>query len=179
MTLIAGIDFSTKQITAAIIPLDPTVTPHVTFTHLDLPRTRDTTQRLRGLRRGMALTFWTVELAGRAQDVTSVWVEEPWGPHRNVDRSLLPLYGGILASVPTTITATGITTRDWRTTLGLRLSGSEKKLAAIAHANLYLHQQAGWDTNESADVTEHECEALCIALAGRTITWAHHEKGTP
>jgi hypothetical protein len=93
-------------------------------------------------------------------EVTMVWVEEPWGFHRNADRALLPLFGAIMASVPTRASVAGIQPQEWRRTLGLsrRLSKQDAILNAAGRCDLR------WPT-------EHQAEALLIAHAGRRLCW--------
>lgn len=170
MTCLVGIDFSTRSIHGAIIPLDPTSSDIqlAMFRTADLPRSSDVATRCRAVR--LALRDWwryaTPRLPG--WDVTSAWVEEPIGPHRGADRALLPILGAILSATPTATTAATITTLEWRRVLDLplRMTKDQAILAAVD----------AWDTNGATNTpppTHHHAEAYLIALAGRTLCWKH------
>ena len=160
MTLLLGVDFSTLAIHAAAIPLDPAarMRPELRLFEAAIPKVQDKSQRCRAI---MALTrgFYLPE-------VTTVWIEEPWGPYRNADRALLPIYGALLATVPPNIPATGIHTQDWRRALGL--SPNLAKADSIKAAQEWLVKHA---PTFAGVLNEHHAEALLIAAAGRVITW--------
>lgn len=163
MTCLVGIDFSTRSIHGAIIPLDPTSSDIqlAMFRTADLPRSSDVATRCRAVR--LALRDWwryaTPRLPG--WDVTSAWVEEPIGPHRGADRALLPLLGAILGAVPTGTTAATISTLEWRRTLGLPLRMTKQE--SLDRADAY----------GATPPTHHHADALHIAHAGRTLCRKH------
>jgi hypothetical protein len=175
VTLLAGIDLSTKRLDAALIPLDPedTTVPTVVFRHFDLPRmpTGCTAQyrsveRCRVIREGVRelLRGLPAGADGLAYPygVSSVWVEEPFGPRNKATNALREVYGGILASIPPHIERAAIAPQEWRRTLGL----DPTKDASIRSARRWLD-----DHHVTCSCDEHQAEALLIALAGRELTW--------
>jgi len=153
MTLLAGVDLSVSRLDVAIIPLDPDTPRDPVFVTEHVPQATDKSQRCRQIGRIIPLMLRDYD-----QDVTMVWVEEPYGPYRTADRALLPVYGAVLASIPAWMEATGITTREWRSVLGLPLGLSKTQAILEAHSRCP-------DLERTLD--EHEAEAVLVALAGR------------
>lgn len=152
MTLIAGVDLSTTRIDVAILPLDPE-SPRVPVWRSErLPSSKDRHDRCRHVPQALHSLLVDAE-----QDVTMVWVEEPFGRFRSADRALLPIFGAVLASVPKWIEATGIGPLEWRRVLSL--PAGLKKGDAIQRVEELTRQQ----------VDEHAAESYLIALAGRTL----------
>lgn len=169
--LLAGIDWSSKAIHAALIPLDtdhgdPTQPP-VVFRTMTLPKpTGDATLRIRAAR------YATRELL--TPDVATVWVEEAYGTFRTSDRVLLPIQGAIVAGVPTGMTVALITADAWRRELGLK-TGRTTSVDAKAEAESYAMDWLSDNLPRSGNTVgfrvpdEHEVDALCVALAARQI----------
>jgi hypothetical protein len=129
--LIAGIDFSSKAIHAALIQLDPSDgsdAPPVTLRSFEMPTwKRETTpafrtvERCRVVRDAMRELLEGVEtVAVEAEsvlfsfhDVVHVCVETPLGS-KSRSTVLWELYGAILASIPSHIERDTITCQEWR-----------------------------------------------------------------
>jgi hypothetical protein len=169
--LLAGLDWSSRAIHAALIPLDtdhgdPSCPP-VAFHTITLPKPcGDDTIRIRAAR------YATRELL--TPDVHSVWVEEAYGTFRTSDRVLLPIQGAIVAGVPTGTTVALITADAWRRELGLktgRTTSADAKAAAESYIMDWLsdHTPAGGGIVGFRVPSEHEVDALCVALAARQI----------
>lgn len=153
MTLLAGVDLSVSRLDVAIIPLDPDQQRSAIFRHEPVPKVKDRHQRCRyipGIIRSL--------LKDEDQDVTMVWVEEPFGRYRTADRALLPIFGAVLASIPAWITVTGVGPLEWRRILGLP--------AGLSKAPAILEAHSRCPDLEGA-LDEHEAEAVLVALAGR------------
>lgn len=170
-TLLAGLDFSSRAIDAALIPLDPadTSTPPVTFRRFELPvfKPGATTSQYRSVERARTVAFVPMLLLGSLHeggpDVECVWVEEPFGHSQNVMREL---YGGILASIPTHVAVSTITPAQWRKHHGISSGKAVSKIYAWnAMATFYPECD-----NRFPD--EHQADALLVALAGRDLEHA-------
>lgn len=199
MTILAGIDLSSKAIHAALIPSDPedTSVPRIVFRSVTLPSFDSkrlypggttaqfrSTQRCRAVREAVQTLLrgpWRgPESLSRMDDVTSAWVEEPkaGGPNRSKsDNPLREIYGAILASIPPHIERAAIQPREWRAVLAAadpeRISNPMRwqKQDSIALADSWLGAH-----NADRLVSEHEAEALLIALAGRELEAREHER---
>jgi hypothetical protein len=176
MSLLAGIDLSTKRLDAALIPADAedTTVPPVVFRRFDLPRMptgctaqHRSVERLRDVHDGMRELLRDIRDPSKSYFdqlwwVSSVWVEEPFGPRNKATNALREVYGGILASIPPHIERAAIAPREWRRTLGL----DPTKDASIRSARRWLDER-----HVTSSCDEHQAEALLIALAGRELTW--------
>lgn len=175
--LLAGIDWSSKAIHAALIPIDPDhgdpTTAPVTFRHEPLPDLQgDPTIRIRAAARStreLLRSHWPDTL------IMSAWIEEAYGRFRNSDRALLPIYGAIVAGVPVGVPVAGIRSHDWRKELGLQI-GATSSAEAKAEAQTLVLDWLSDNTPADSDGTkafrvpdEHEVDALCVALAARQI----------
>jgi hypothetical protein len=171
--LLAGIDISTKELTAALIPLDAdhgdTACPPVVFRAELLPQTHDDGVFYRDLR--TAVSFL---VSGR--DVQLVYVEKPRGPY--AVRQLNAVYGAVMAAIPVGIARAGIEPQEWRIELGL--PRNLKKPAAIEAATDWLAPRSSLDGGQTwtpmklnYSITEHQAEALLVALAARQLNNGH------
>lgn len=166
--LIAGIDWSTKQIDVSLIPLDPS-TKYLLFRTAWLPKTER--ERAAGKcveRLLLPDSEWegvTATDAGKlhVHPIRSVWLEEPWGPHRNTDRILLPLYGAMLSHIEQPCGT--MSAREWRAALGV--SPNSKKEDMIAEA-IRLRDAFSMPAR---GFTEHQAEAFLLAVVGRDLIW--------
>lgn len=172
--LLAGIDWSTKALHAALIPLDedhgdPSCPP-VVFRYEELPKLgADPVARIREAQAAVqVVTRSYLPTLDDRHDVVSVWVEEAWGNHRNTDRALLPIYGAIVSGIRDRQTVAGISAREWRKELGLDLRLTKE--GAVREAQDWLWQQG---PRRSYRLDEHQAEALLVALAGRQIMARH------
>jgi hypothetical protein len=163
VTAVAGFDISTREITCAIIPLDPT-TPTladgrgVAFRSELVTVTRDDGVRYRDIREAVR-----VILGPSPYDVQLAYVERPWSRFAKSIAPMMGVYGAVMASIPRHIARAGISPAEWRHTLGLpqRIS----KTDATDRARVWLATQG-----VSADaLTEHQADALFVALAGRQL----------
>jgi len=146
-SLIVGIDLSSKQIDAAIIPTDPTITQSVAYQTIPVTTLRDVRDAVR-------------RICAHPR-IVSVVVERPVG--RYGLHTLLPVFGAVVASVPTQLTVEDYRPNVWRSILG----------ANKATTKLGGQQRvADWlNTNNLAVSTEHHTDALGIALAHRDWFW--------
>jgi hypothetical protein len=189
VTLLAGIDLSTKRIDAALIPADPddTTVPPVTFRRFDLPRMpTDCTAQYRSVERCRVVreamrellqpVIWKTRSVGRStgpgpvHDVLSVWVEEPFGPRNKATNALREVYGGILASIPPHIERAAIAPQEWRRAHVpdvAHFGWTKDDSITYACQHLYTHDPRHMNTV----IDDHMAEALLIALAGRELTW--------
>jgi hypothetical protein len=157
--MLCGIDFSTKQIDAALIPLDPGNhdVAAVTFRTAPIQSGLRGADRIRDAAHAARQLLFDV----KGYEVASVWIEEPFGAYRTADRALLPLMGALVAAIPQRMSVAVIGVQEWRRALGL--PGSLTKVAAIDEATT----RSGFDA-----ITEHQAEALLVALAGRQQCWS-------
>jgi hypothetical protein len=159
---LVGFDISTREITAAIVPLDPdtrlTSGDPVRFLVEPLTKTRDDGRRYQEIRTAVRHIFTVT----RGEDVLLAYVERPYSRFAKAIAPMMGVYGAVMASIPSHVTRNGVSPSEWRSELGLpqRLS----KQDAIAQARLWLLIHA-----IVADLTEHQAEALLVALAGRQI----------
>lgn len=171
MPLIAGIDFSSKAIHAALISLDAddgSDAPPVTLRSFVMPTWRGGTtpafrsvERCRVVRDAMRELLAPLWPPDGDENVVHVCVETPFGASRKADNVMRELYGAILACVPSHIERDTITTNDWRRLVlaedALAEAGRDLKAAAIGQAYLA--------TGNVMD--EHQAEAFLIARACR------------
>lgn len=165
--LVAGIDFSTQAIDAALIPFDPdhgdAELPAITFRRAGIPQH---TPYLRPVHAAYITQQLLQPVAGA--EVSWVWLEEAWGPHRNTDRVLLPVFGAILASswLPQDRRDVAtITVDEWRKLHGLnRTAGADRKQQSITRAFELARDLP-------VNLTHDAAEAYLIAWAGRRLIW--------
>lgn len=170
MSLLAGIDISTKRLDMAIIPIDVDTPQRVTFRTAELPEPKgDDGVRARSIRLAVRDLFLQ-------HDIASAWVEIPIGPpkYRATDSAHLMtgVYWAVMATIPLQVARAGITTLEWRRELGFR--GTLEKNAAIDAAATWIAGNVP-PRKWTAPPDEHQAEALLVALAGRAITWKHHD----
>lgn len=178
--LIAGIDLSTVAVHAALLPLDPTIHAFAELASCRIPR--DThAERLRHVRRAVHQV-----LADRDDgEIVSVWIERPpiyGGTFRPAFHDeLLEVFGAVGASIPLRITASAsLYPSEWRTEVMLTRDEADRpasgrkwrdgawKRAAITRVKDSCLVEADYPLNE------HEADAVLLALAGRGMTWKHH-----
>lgn len=165
--LVAGIDFSTQAIDACLIPFDPDhgdpELSDITFRRAGIPQH---TAHLRPVHAAYIMQRLLEPVAGA--EVSWVWVEEAWGPHRNTDRVLLPIYGAILAAAwlpQDRRDVSPITVDEWRKVHGLkRYAAEDRKRQSITRAFELARDLP-------VTLTEHAAEAYLIAWAGRRLIW--------
>lgn len=164
MTAIVGFDISTREITAAIIPLDPdrplVSGEPVSFEERPLAKTSDDGRRYLEIRTAVKSI-----LGPSPYDVQLAYVERPYSRFAKSIAPMMGVYGAVMASIPRHIARAGIEPQEWRRELGLtpRLA----KVDAIDAAQAWCGRYGPlWDTQL---ITEHMAEALLIALAGRQI----------
>lgn len=183
--LLAGIDFSTTAVHAALITWDQRAEQqHAILRHARLPtfKPNTTTPQYRSVRRCEQLAGAVRTLLGEPSEqgyVCSVWIEEPFGAQGTADNVLRELYGGILATIPYDTARAPIAPSQWRHTITSRreglglaappplVNGSRRrdwKAWATKTADAWLNAQGFIETS-----SEHEADALLIALAGRYL----------
>lgn len=173
--LIAGVDLSTHHIDVALIPIDPDhgdpTCPPVTWRRVAITADhRDTGHRCYQAAAAARTALTPIAVPGTpGHTVESAWVEEPWGPYRNIDRALLPIYGSVcVGAYRATKTVATIATIDWRPIVGLTRGATKERCQAVA-ADWYRRTTGRVATIPATD--HNAAEALLIALAGRTLTW--------
>lgn len=165
MTALIGFDISTREITAAIVPLDHDTTltdgNPVRFLVEPLTKTTDDGVRYQEVHDSVRRIFHVAP-----DDVCLAYVERPYSRFAKAIAPMMGVYGAVMASIPSHVSRAGIAPSEWRAELGLpqRLS----KQDAISEARLWLLLKV-----VVADLTEHQAEALLVALAGRSINDRH------
>lgn len=181
--LLAGIDWSSRALHAALIPIDPDhddpTCPPVTFRVEDLPRPGgDPVHRIRAVQHHTRELLRSPSCGDNISWIASVWIEEAFGRYRNADRTLLPIYGAIIAGVAPHIAVSSLSAVQWRKELGLKLGATSTAEAKAEAQTLVLDWLSdhtpprlvdGTPTKAFAMPDEHEVDALCIALAARRI----------
>ncbi len=151
MSLCVGVDFSTKAVHVAAIPLDPDVPggPWKRHQVIGVDRYSEVHRLTRILI--SELGAWAM------RDVATVCVEQPVG---KVHRSMHELHGVIRAAIPPGIPSTSLSPSEWRKAIGVTTIGKAAGLEQVR--NLYP-TTADWD--------EHELDSLGIATAWARIQW--------
>jgi hypothetical protein len=168
--LIAGIDISTRELTAAIIPLDEDVPQTLTLRSVRLRRDPNATPLYNRVNRARWLRPNIHYLLPR--DTTCAYVECPRGPIRN--DPLTGLFDAVCCALPITVTVSGIDPQEWRRTLNLSVTLS--KVQSIAQAQYWVGSNVHPD---HPPLSEHQADALLVALAGRTEINAQVEAQQP
>lgn len=155
MTLLAGIDLSTKQLDACFIPLDADITTPPIFRREPIARLDGSAMRIRDAGRA------TLELF-HGLDVATCIVERPAGKGWY---ALLPVFGAVIARVPAHVESVAwMTAAEWRRTLGLPPG------KAAAHRALTFQIPDAWFhlyAHTLGNPDEHMLDALGLALAWR------------
>jgi len=159
--VIAGVDFSTRAIHAALIPLEHgNGEPPIVLRHEPIPESPDPLRRYYEAR--MATRRICADTDGHP--VNLVIVEQPMG--RFAVRPLWAMFGAIVGSVPGVASVTALDAQAWRRELGLpaRLT----KQAAIEKALDWLYATRAFTApRANTTLSEHHADAILIALAGR------------
>lgn len=191
--LLAGIDFSTTAIHAALIPYHPGDETRCILRRARLPgwKPNTTTTQYRSAERCRAIAGAIRVLLGEPRTegrVISVWIEEPFGRGGGLaDNVLRELYGGILASVPFDTARASIAPSQWRKTITSRSEGLGLCAPPPLIGNTRRRDWKAWAIDTAGDwqqkrelvptTNEHEADALLIALAGRHHEHAGHRSG--
>lgn len=150
-----GVDWSTRRIDVCAVPLDEDIPGAPVFLHaLVAGSALDQASRARAAGRVLARLLTGIENA-TGGDVVSVAIEHPVGKGQHI---MLPLLGALSAAVQVSVTVAWLRPVAWRSELGLERDGDWKQ-ASIVYATRH--------TNEALD--EHSADALCVALAWRSI----------
>jgi len=161
VSIVVGIDLSTKRIDLAAIPLDPDDTRYplceTLYAGTDFTSIFRVGEPIRS-----AIRWFEYRLL---RDTTTLAVEKPAGRH--VHPSLHELHGIIRASIPTRIQTTSLYPVEWRQAIGL--TGRDKNNKAAGNRRVIELYPAcdAWD--------EHQLDALGIAHAWRAIQWRETE----
>lgn len=194
--LLAGIDFSTTAIHAALIPYHPGDETRCILRRARLPayKPNTTTPQYRSADRCRHIAGAIRVLLGEPRTegrVISVWVEEPFGGGQHgrgqTDNTLREIYGGILASIPFDTARASIAPTQWRKTITSRSEGLGLCAPPTLIPNTRRRDWKAWSVTQASrwmvahefDPTpnEHEADALLIALAGRHHEHAGHRSG--
>lgn len=153
MSLCVGVDFSTKRIDVAAIPLDPDVPggPWIVNAKVGSDRYASVYYTVRHLLRHHA--------DHTNQDIATVCIEKPGGRH--IHPSLHELHGVIRAAIPYPIPSTSLYPVQWRQAIGCR--GRDTKAAGHARIHDLYPGLEAWD--------EHELDATGIARGWANIQW--------
>lgn len=161
--LVAGIDWSTKAIDVAIIPLDHD------HGDADLPRVtlrRDALPHVDADQRPAHAAYITTILLRSVEgyDVRHVFVEEPWTRSFRAAGAMFPVYGAILAAswLPPDgrRRVSGLSATRWRQTL---------KLGRALDKQSYVQDALRREPELPRTISDHQAEAYLIALAGRHL----------
>jgi hypothetical protein len=159
--IVAGIDWSSKAIDVALIPLD---TNHGDAELENVTLRRDAIPQIDPLERPWHAANITVQLLRdvAGYTVSDVFVEEPWTRSWTAAGAMFPVYGAILAGGRLggrRIHA--LSSNQWRTLLNLprRLEKASAVEDAIRREPLLAR----------SPITDHAAEAYLIALAGRKV----------
>jgi hypothetical protein len=174
--LLAGVDISTFAVTAALIPLDPgTYAPAILRTIRIDPA--PIAERLRNVRGSVHAALADAD----GCEIASVWVEQPPPPTKFAMKghdSLVAVFGSVCGNVPKRITAVAqLMPSEWREVVALSLAPkaypSEKPTDRWKRAA--IERVMGSDlVAQDYPLSHHEAEAVLVALAGRHLTWRHH-----
>lgn len=155
---VAGIDFSSFQINIVILSEDDD-----TATHHEIKfgrKGQDAFDRARTVREAMPSRSWWED-----HGVIAIGIEDPRGPHRNVDSVIYRVQGAILACIPPELMVKPWKPQEWRKAIGVSHKGKES-LAAFAVARwpgLNYRYMDGVLVEPSQDA----CDAYCMAWATR------------
>ena len=154
--MILGVDFSTKAIHGALIPLEQgNGEPALVFRTYPIPPSLDPLKRYFHAR--LAMRALSADTDG--YPVHLAVVEQPAG--RFAARQMWGMFGAICSSLYGVSAVNALEPEEWRAELGLKTrhrTQGEAKRESIAAAETY---------RGVAGLNEHEAEALLIALAGR------------
>jgi len=164
---ISGVDFSSKAIHIATIPLNPdagTVWPR--WDAYPLPGGGVPIEEL-------CQTAGTILIAHTiAVQPAQLVVERPWTRQWNSANLLLPLFGALITAADTLAPTLSLTVAEWRKELGL--PANTKKPHIIQYALTQLLDEPITPLDDNA------AEAFLIALAARSIlTRAHDQEDIP
>lgn len=176
VTLLVGIDISTRLLAAAVIPVWAEH-DHVgaTYREAALPDPDNWGQHLRACSQGaFDLSLDVRDHAGVVVgEIEFVAIERPNPRYHDNGRVRLAEIAGACAGSRwgTVATPCGLTAAQARSLLGIRQSRQKGalKAAAIARAH-HEAEQRGW----AAPPTEHHADALILALAERAIRHREH-----
>lgn len=150
MTLIAGIDLSTKRLDLCAIPLDLEQPLRPVWRQEAIPRLDGSAERVRA-----AATAARELTAGL--DLAAICVERPAGFSWY---TLLPVFGAVIAATPKDSAVAWLTASEWRRILGLPRdkAGSHMSLIDVLPFDHRI-------------LDEHELDCLGVALAWRAELW--------
>lgn len=159
---IAGIDFSSFQVDVAILSEDDDTATHHEFKFGK--KDQDAFDRARCIREIMPTRTWW-----EAQGVIAVGIEDPRGPHRNVDSVIYRVQGAILACIPPELMVKPWKPQEWRKQIGVSHKGKE---------SLYEFAVARWPESRYSytadglidglvEPSQDCCDAYCMAYATR------------
>ena len=156
---VVGIDLSTTRLDLVAVPLAPAPITSAGVVRLDIPPERGPANPCaRCIRLGVTLAE---SLATPGPPIDTVAIEEPFGPHRNTDRALLPILGALsMACHP--LPVAWYAPDAWRRILGAR--GRHGQSKAGGHEAVRAHAPAA-----AEGLDEHALDALGVALAHRRI----------
>lgn len=151
MSLIAGIDFSTRAVDVVLLDED---TNHAGWLRFQLPLTEveDAFDRTRRLRDVMPSRAWW-----RDEGIIAIGIEQPRGRH-----GVTPLFrvqGAILACLPRDLLVQPWNPASWRKAVGLPGNATKDQ---VREAAILLGANREWDVFDPFD-------ALCIAHATRSV----------
>lgn len=181
--LIAGIDTSTLAIHCALIPVDPGVHAGAELRSARIKRVAKgaEAERLRNVRRAMHHVLRDTD---DGCEIVAVFIERP--PHFLAQKGrteLIEVYGAACASTPLRIeTVGGLTPAEWRSKVRLELEpgdriGRSVRTGAWKEAAIRRVTKGGLWLEADYPCSEHEAEAILVAIAGRGMYWTHHEAG--
>jgi hypothetical protein len=173
--LIAAVDLSTLALNIAILPLDPTVNAMAELRCERLSHKEKGVERIRYARNALHRALKDPDDG----HIVSLWIEEPpvvVGAQGH--EGLVGIFAACVASCPNRIDeCKTLMPQTWRSLVGLkpdrherdgRKTGPGYKRAAIQR----VRDQA-W-VEPDYPLSDHEADAILLALAGRGLHWKHH-----
>lgn len=156
--LIAGLDYSSHALDIVTINIEGNPEPH--WTHVPMKRDGHRLPAFSAARHARQALDACALLGAFWDDIVAAYIEHAFGPN---PAPLLILQGAIMAQIPPHVICDELRPSEWRGLLALRLGVPKAQLKANARAYAITH---GAPDNWSGDAYD----AMCIALAGRTLS---------
>lgn len=192
--LIVGIDVSSVQLNVALLPLDPTIHALAELRTRRIPGAPKSRTGMPAAERARYIRRVVHELLADPDDgiVESVWVEQPVPPNAQQRLEghdlLVETFGAVVASVPLRIEqSAALYPQTWRSHVQLERLPQDK-VEAVAKGKRATWKRDAWKRASIARVrgmeivefdwplTDHEADAILLAVAGRGLHWKHHNE---
>lgn len=175
--LVAGVDISTHAVTAALLPLDPDQHVAAEFRHVRVRQSKNPCERLRSVRDATHHALRDPDDG----EVLEVYVERPPFFLAQKGRTeLVEVYGAVVASTPRRVQRVGgLEPQTWRSMVGLQLHPADVLPRGKSRAGGWKRAAIRRVLDQAlvpADypLSDHEAEAVLVAIAGRGLHWQAH-----